>query len=173
MHLTPRLAGAALLALTLLGLTAAHLLTQRQHRPQVFTSGQVVQVVDGDTIKVQGVGSIRFLGIDAPETHDNSHGPKGCYGQAAKKRLAEIIPPGTPVQLVTEKRVRDKYGRVLAYVEANGVDVGEVLMQEGMVDFYRDKSGAVVPFARLDSYMGAWRDAERAVVGIHNPRCAP
>jgi len=165
-----------LIALVVLYVAVAqgrHWLDSRAAPPKVWASGQVVRVIDGDTVDVQGAGRVRMLGIDAPETSNNSHGDKGCYGEAAKRRLAELLPSGTPVRLVAEKRAKDRYGRLLAYVEADGIDAGWQLMREGLTDFYRDKDKAIVPFGRQARYLDAWRAAEADVLGLHGPECRP
>jgi endonuclease YncB( thermonuclease family) len=93
-------------------------------------------VVDGDTADfVVDVGlnlypfiTIRFLGINAPETNRAESREAGL---AAKVRLQELVPPGTPVMLDT-KPDPDSFGRYLAVIHTVDVDdVGAVLMAEG------------------------------------------
>jgi endonuclease YncB( thermonuclease family) len=38
--------------------------------PSPVSAQLVTQVIDGDTIVVQGVGSVRLIGVDTPETVD-------------------------------------------------------------------------------------------------------
>ncbi|MFN5604060.1 MAG: thermonuclease family protein, partial [Actinomycetes bacterium] len=78
----------------------------------------VERVVDGDTIDVtiDGRGdTVRLIGIDTPETKKPDT-PVECYGPEASARLAELLPPGTPVRLERDIDSRDKFGRLLAYV---------------------------------------------------------
>ncbi|MCA1846014.1 MAG: thermonuclease family protein, partial [Actinobacteria bacterium] len=82
--------------------------------------GTVSRNVDGDTIHVRVGGredTVRFLGIDTPETKRPGT-PVLCFGPAASERTARILPPGTAVRLVTDptQATRDRYGRLLAYV---------------------------------------------------------
>jgi micrococcal nuclease len=76
-----------------------------------------VKVVDGDTIHVQ-LGSVRetvrYIGIDTPETKDPRR-PVGCFGRQAADFNARLV-AGERVRLVRDVQARDRYGRLLAYV---------------------------------------------------------
>src|SRR5438094_8850230 len=84
------------------------------------TAGAVVvtHVIDGDTVDIAGGGRhqrVRLLGVDTPETVDPRR-PVGCFGpQAAAFTRARL--QGRRVRLEFDRQVRDKYGRLLAYVE--------------------------------------------------------
>lgn len=160
-------------AVALLVVVAAWVGWRQAHRPAPTGAdaqpGTVVDVVDGDTIDVAGVGRVRLLLVDTPETRDNSHGPKGCFGVTAKRFVADLIPPGTPVELVTDRDTHDRYGRLLAYVESGGVDVGEELLRRGLAEVLYIAPNR----ARLDRYQSVAADAERAEVGIWGPECRP
>jgi uncharacterized protein with GYD domain len=58
------------------------------------TKGQklfdVVSVVDGDTIKVSELGTLRLIGMDTPETKDPRK-PVQCFGQEASNRAKELL----------------------------------------------------------------------------------
>ena len=94
----------------------------------------VTQVIDGDTIKVQGLdASVRLVGIDTPETNGTNaeacpapwsemsledqitYGESCCYGQEAKVALTVQLQAGTEVCLVNpaggalSKGVYDRY----------------------------------------------------------------
>ncbi|KIU13261.1 thermonuclease family protein [Bacillus velezensis] len=90
--------------------------------------------VDGDTIKVKYNGkseTVRYLLIDTPETKK----PNSCvqpYGEDASKRNKELVSNGK-LQLEFDKGdLRDKYGRMLAYVYVDGKSVQETLLKEGL-----------------------------------------
>lgn len=82
-------------------------------------------VTDGDTIRC-GDERIRLVNIDAPELSQ----PKCSYERdlaiRARDRLAELLSGDFEI----ERTGRDRYGRTLARVTVNGVDVGEVLVSE-------------------------------------------
>lgn len=78
-------------------------------------AGTVTRVVDGDTAEIRlasGVTEkVRFIGINTPES-TTRHEPYGEEASAfTKQRLG-----GRTVYLETDVELRDKYGRLLAYV---------------------------------------------------------
>ncbi len=93
--------------------------------------GQLVErVVDGDTIIVEGVGRVRLIGVDTPETvHPNR--PVEFFGKDASafaKRLLE----GKRVRLEYDQERQDRYGRALAYVYlADGTFVNAEIIRRG------------------------------------------
>jgi len=72
--------------------------------------------VDGDTIHVRladgTVEKVRFIGVNTPES-TIKHQP---YGKEASNYTKSRLPIGTAVWLETDVQLRDRYGRVLAYV---------------------------------------------------------
>ena len=92
----------------------------------------VVRVVDGDTIHVQcsaRVEKVRYIGIDAPEIHHPIWGaePGGPEAAALNRRLVG----GRHVRLELDVRVRDQYGRLLAYVWVGDLMVNAELVRLG------------------------------------------
>jgi micrococcal nuclease len=94
----------------------------------------VIQVIDGDTIKVDGLdATVRLVGIDTPETNGTNsqdcpapwsemsledqvtYSETCCYGSEAKTALTVQLPAGTEVCLVNpaggalNKGVYDRY----------------------------------------------------------------
>jgi len=92
-------------------------------------SKKVARVVDGDTIEIEGGQTVRYIGIDTPET---VHPQKTveCFGREASNRNKELV-EGKFVQLEKDVSETDKYGRLLRYVYADGVFVNELLVKEG------------------------------------------
>ena len=93
---------------------------------------RVSAVVDGDTIDVTWSGHrerVRLLGVDTPETVDPRR-PIGCYGEEASafthRRLA-----GRTVHLTFDRQRRDRYGRLLAYVDVDGRRFNDELLTDG------------------------------------------
>ncbi|MFD1836571.1 thermonuclease family protein [Brachybacterium rhamnosum] len=93
-------------------------------------------MVDGDTIDFAGPDGdtvrVRLLGINTPEVEHEGEAAQ-CGGEEAAGRLAELLPEGTAVQLVTDSRAdaEDRYGRLLRYVETDSGDAGATLVSEG------------------------------------------
>jgi len=82
------------------------------------------RVVDGDTIVVKGIGKVRLIGVDTPETvHPRK--PVEYYGKEASnftKRMVE----GKKVRLEYDWQKKGRYGRVLAYVYVMTNDVKDM-----------------------------------------------
>jgi micrococcal nuclease len=104
----------------------------------------VLRVVDGDTLHINipdrddSKTKVRLLGIDAPEL-GNSDKPAMYYARQAAN-LLERIADGKEVRVYLDERAgsRDKYGRLLAYIELpDGQFANEVLLSEGCV--YADR----------------------------------
>lgn len=93
---------------------------------------RVREVVDGDTVVVDGGRTVRLLGVDSPETVHPDRGVE-CYGPEAAEYLAGLVPPGTAVRLVTGAEPLDRYGRVLAWLHraADGLFVNAALVRDG------------------------------------------
>src|SRR3990167_5660053 len=92
-------------------------------------SKKVARVVDGDTIEVEGGQTVRYIGINTPET---VHPQKTveCFGREASNKNKELV-EGKFVQLEKDISETDKYGRLLRYVYVDGVFVNELLVKEG------------------------------------------
>lgn len=95
-----------------------------------FTA-QVVSIHDGDTITVRRADpvetvKIRLDGIDAPEL-------KQPYGQAAKVTLSGLV-FGKSVEIVPKNK--DRYGRTIAQVKADGQDVNNEMVAKGAAWWY-------------------------------------
>lgn len=87
--------------------------------PASAMEGQIVRVVDGDTVLVRTDSKIirvRILNIDTPETVDPSKEPQ-CLGRQASEFTKALLPAGTRVKLTFDKEREDKYGRTLARVQ--------------------------------------------------------
>ena len=95
---------------------------------------EVVEVTDGDTIKVKYNGNtekVRYLLIDTPETNHHTLG-KQPFGEEAKKRNKEILNSGdVTIEFDVGGRL-DDYGRMLAYIYVDGESVQEILLKEGL-----------------------------------------
>lgn len=123
--------------------------------PKTF---RVSSVTDGDTLVLSNGESVRLVGIDAPETGD-------CGSIRAEEMLAELT-LGKRVTLETPVRDRDKYDRLLRYVDIGTVDAGMRLIKRGLAIARYDSRDGYERHARQPSYVRA-DAASPAVV------CAP
>jgi len=80
-----------------------------------IVTGQVISVVDGDTMHIQ-INSrnvkVRLVGVNAPED-TNQHEP---YGPEATAYARQILPVGKRIWVEVAKESHDRYGRLLAYL---------------------------------------------------------
>lgn len=100
--------------------------------------GNVVKVTDGDTLKVRingiGIRDIRILGIDTPE----KYGQRECGAVLATESMEQLAPVGSRVVLTSDhsQAEKDRYGRLLRYVERSGRDVGRAQIFTGHSKVY-------------------------------------
>jgi endonuclease YncB( thermonuclease family) len=88
-------------------------------------TARIGSIVDGDTLALTTGEQIRLIGIDAPETPT-------CEGHAATATMRSLVARGTKVRLTFAARTRkDKYGRLLAYVDAPSGDLGLRMIKSG------------------------------------------
>lgn len=120
----------------------------------------VKRVVDGDTIKVQGVGTIRLIGVDTPETvHPKK--PVERFGREASRFTKELL-TGKKVRLEYDFEKTDRYNRVLAYVYLeDGTLVNAEIIKRGYGHAYTR-----FPFKRLEEFRKLERDARLAKRGL-------
>jgi endonuclease YncB( thermonuclease family) len=128
-------------------------------------NAKVQSTSDGDTLKATIRGStykVRLLSVDTPETNFQGRS-QGVWGEAAKTRFKEFLPKDASIRIVFDKTPCDIYGRMLGYIEKDGVDLNRKLVEEGLAATF-----CVFPTtARCDSYAQALRDAMAAKRGFH------
>ncbi len=100
----------------------------------------VTDVVDGDTIKVTGGRTVRFVGIDTPETVDPRR-PVGCFGKEASNETKRLL-TGKMVILQKDISDKDKYGRILRLIylpldDGQTLFVNDYLVRMGFAKDYR------------------------------------
>lgn len=112
-------------------------------------TGLVSWIYDGDTIEVDGIGKVRLIGIDVPESKDS---PRDRYYQetfgippnrlrqianrALQRNIAQV--KGKRVRLEFDRQRHDRYGRTLAYVYLeDGTLLNLQLISEGLASVYR------------------------------------
>ncbi len=122
-------------------------------------TGEVVGVLDGDTIEVLHNGKaerIRLYGIDCPE--------KGQpFGNNAKQATSALV---FAQRVTLEIHGKDKYRRILAEVLlADGSNVNHALVKDGWCWWYRKYAPGDTELERLEqdareAKIGLWADPE-------------
>ena len=119
--------GALICWVILSGTTGCSLLAEPQEE-----KGTVTRVIDGDTIEVSGVGTVRMIGIDTPETVDPDQEPEP-YGYAASDFTKQNL-EGEKVRLELGSDPKDDYDRTLAYVWHGGELYEERILLTGFAE---------------------------------------
>jgi micrococcal nuclease len=124
--------------------------------PGDASTARVERVVDGDTVRLRGIGSVRLIGVDTPEVY----GHVECFGPEASRYVKGLLPPGSPVRYSVGAEPRDRYGRLLAYVYLpDGGTLNRLLVTGGYA--------TVLTIAPNDRYARAFGAAERAARAAH------
>lgn len=107
-------------------------------------SAKVIKIVDGDTVDAMiDLGfdiwikrRIRFYGIDTPETRTTNLEEKE-KGLLSKARVTQLIEEHDN-NISIESHGVGKYGRCLATVYVDGINVNKLLIEEGLATHFMD-----------------------------------
>ncbi|WP_296882783.1 thermonuclease family protein [uncultured Methanobrevibacter sp.] len=90
-------------------------------------AGKCVDVIDGNTIQVYGVGKVQLTQVKTPQNTE--------AGYSDAKKFVEEKCLGKTVYLdIDDKQSQDKYGRILAIVYTNTTDVNKELIDNGLAE---------------------------------------
>lgn len=124
---------------------------------------RVGRVIDGDTIRLTDGRTVRYIGIDAPETVDPKRSVQ-CFGKEASAEDRRLV-EGKEVRIVKDVSETDRYGRLLRYVYEGDTFVNEALVRGGFARAeayppdvrYRDLFGEAEHDAKTN-HRGLWAD---------------
>ncbi|MFC2072890.1 thermonuclease family protein [Chloroflexota bacterium] len=106
-------------------------------------TARVVEVIDGDTITVEGGYRVRYIGIDAPEVHPDLE----AFGIEAREANRKLV-AGKKVRLELDVSQTDKYGRLLRYVWVDDILVEAELVRQGLA-----RAKAYPPDTKYQDYL--------------------
>ncbi|MCS7121234.1 MAG: thermonuclease family protein [Archaeoglobaceae archaeon] len=135
----------------------------------------VVEVIDGDTMKVyidEKVEFVRILGIDCPEIKLEKNRPEKFENISAENLTYwAFVAKNFTKNLVEGKRIkfsydhfsdkRDQYNRILAYVYVDGVDVGSEIIKNGLARVYVEAE-----FLKMREYLKLQDEAKKRKAGL-------
>lgn len=124
---------------------------------QTFTA-KVIAVMDGDTLLLLRGGKplrLRMAEIDAPEVAHSTQDAQP-YGEQSRQSLADMV-MGKQVQV--ESRAVDSYGRIVAKVFVDGLDVNAEQVRRGLAWEY-------TRFHANKTLMALQREAQQARRGM-------
>ena len=139
-------------------------------RPNATLTGEVVKITDGDTIKVRldsgRTERVRYIGMDTPETKKPGT-PVQCFGRAATAANTRLV-ERRRVRLQLDTETRDRYGRLLRYVDVGRVDAGLSQIRKGYAIARYDSRDGYGRHPREDAYIRA--DAAHPPKGCAKPQ---
>jgi len=131
------------------------------------SAAQVVQVVDGDTIKVEiggTVSSVRYIGIDSPELAHASEPVERMATEAFEHNRRLVA--GRTVYLEKDVSETDRHGRLLRYVFlADGTFVNAELVRLG----YAQAMSYPPDVRHQDLFLRMQQEAKEAERGVWRP----
>ena len=90
-------------------------------------AGKCVEVIDGNTIQVYGVGKVQLTQVKTPNVNES--------GFSDAKKFTENLCLGKTVYLdIDDKQPQDKYERTLAIVYTNTTDVNKALIDNNIAE---------------------------------------
>lgn len=121
------------------------------------------KVIDGDTITVSGIGTVRLLGVDAPEK-TGGYREAERFGDEATRFMRALV-DGKLVRLEYDGERKDQYNRTLAYVVLeDGTIANDAIIRAGWAETYRKFTYRLKP-----RFQEAEREARAAGRGIWKP----
>ena len=89
-------------------------------------AGKCLEVIDGNTIQVYGVGRVQLIQVDTPDKEP---------GLSQAKKFVEDRCLGKTVYLdIDDKQSEDKYGRTLAIVYTDTSDINKELLDNSLAN---------------------------------------
>ncbi len=108
----------------------------------------VTSVVDGDTLDLSDGTVVRLIGIDTPESGQCGYGDATAVMAGLVTGFDITLLPGARDDV-------DKYGRLLRYVEANGIDVNLAMIESGRAIARYDGRDGYGEHPRQTAYVAA------------------
>ena len=141
-----------IIALLFLSLNACSSGSAEQQASQV----DVIRVIDGDTIVISGDERVRLIGIDTPENGQ-------CGFDEAKQALEKLLASGSATFFSGTSSDKDKYDRLLRYIEVEGIDVGLNLISNGFAIARYDSRDGYGLHDRENEYVDADENSVPAI----------
>ena len=143
---------AFMIALSFLSLNACSSGSAEQQEYQI----EVIRVIDGDTVVIAGDERVRLIGIDTPENGQ-------CGFDEAKQALEKLLISGSATFYSGTTSDKDKYDRLLRYIEVEGIDVGLNLISNGFALARYDSRDGYGPHDRESEYIDADENSAPAI----------
>ena len=128
--------------------------------PKYIYKATIDRVIDGDSIEasidcgfdvVLNRQQCRLKGIDTAETRGGSEETK-AIGKLAKSILFDLLPVGHQVVIETSLDRRGKFGRILAIVHSDQININQELLDRRLAVTYDGQSKAELTEQHLANY---------------------
>jgi len=144
-----------------------------------YNRATVVQVVDGDTLKIEMNGheeAVRLIGIDTPESKINKKAKKDAIrshhdieaitamGREAARYVKTLVRKGDMVEIEYDVQKRDKYKRLLVYAYLSD---GKMLNEEIIKAGYANVMTYPPNVRYQDRFVRAYREARDTKRGLY------
>ena len=123
---------------------------------QQASQADVIRVIDGDTVVISGDERVRLIGIDTPENGQ-------CGFDEAKQAIEKLLASGSATFYSGTTSDKDKYDRLLRYIEVEGIDVGLNLISNGFAIARYDSRDGYGPHDRESEYIEADENSAPAI----------
>ncbi|MCB9805794.1 thermonuclease family protein [Candidatus Nomurabacteria bacterium] len=135
-----------------------------------YEEGDVVRIVDGDTVVVftnNQKTKVRLIGVNTPETVDPRKEVE-CFGQEASDFLKNILSDKkVELEIDETQGTYDKYERMLAYIFLNGENINQKIIEEG----YGYEYTYSVPYKYQESFKMLEAEAKENKIGLWGEAC--
>jgi len=123
---------------------------------QQASQADVIRVIDGDTVVISDDERVRLIGIDTPENGQ-------CGFDEAKQAIEKLLASGSATFYSGTTSDKDKYDRLLRYIEVEGIDVGLNLISNGFAIARYDSRDGYGPHDRESEYIAADENSAPAI----------
>ena len=144
-------------------------ITLKTHKSGIYAQ----RIIDGDTITISTGATIRYIGIDTPETRKNINGQwievNEPFSQKAK-RFNKTLLKNKILKIEYDTQKKDRYNRTLAYCFIDNIMINEKLLKEGLAFLFFMEPNGKYAKKLLDAHIyaiknkkGIWSNPENII----------
>jgi len=115
----------------------------------------VLEVLDGDTLLLDGKVRLRLRHVDAPEL-------EFCSGQESKAFLENLV---KGEKIIIQEKILDQRGRPLALIYLDNILVNQEVIASGWGRYHSDQS------SKTSVLKSAGQQAKENQLGVYSPQC--
>ena len=116
---------------------------------------EVLEVIDGDTLLLDGKVRLRLRQVDMPELEN-------CYGQEAKDFLEGLV---KGKKITVQEKILDQRGRAMSLVYLGNRLINLEVLEGGYGRYHSDTT------SETERLKAAGKMAKQAKLGVYSPKC--